>query len=301
MATEIGVHLPRHSAAGVAAAREVLDLFGRVEQSCTRFRPDSPLMRANAGPGRWHRVPPVCFAAVQEAHRAYLRTRGRFDPRVLSDLERLGYVRSLPFAGGGVRTGPPARRTTRRRDPWRPRFRGGPEPQVWLGPDPVDLGGIGKGLALRWAAQDLRRTGRDFLVEAGGDCVCVGLDPGGRPWSVGVEDPAGGDDPLAVLSVSGLACATSSVRVRSWRAGNRPVHHLVDPDTGEPGGHGLAAVTVVGRDPARAEVWSKVLFLAGPAAVAVTARRRGLAALWVTTGGDADLSPALQGHVAWRR
>ena len=41
--------------------------------------------------------------------------------------------------------------------PWRPRFRGGRSPELHLGGQPIDLGGIGKGLALRWAGQRLDR------------------------------------------------------------------------------------------------------------------------------------------------
>ncbi|HET6795500.1 MAG TPA: FAD:protein FMN transferase, partial [Acidimicrobiales bacterium] len=84
----------------VAAAGRALALFGEVEADCTRFRPDSPLMRANRNCHRWWPVPALCHGALAEAHRAYLRTRGRFDPRILTDLVDLGYDRTLPFAQG---------------------------------------------------------------------------------------------------------------------------------------------------------------------------------------------------------
>ena len=89
---------------------------------------------------------------------------------------------------------------------------------------------------------------------------------------------------MAVLGLRDQACATSSIRVRRWTAGGPPVHHLIDPRTGEPGGDGLLSVTVTGPDPAEAEVCSKVLFLAGRQkvrSVAVT----GLRPLWVDTAG----------------
>ena len=49
--------------------------------------------------------------------------------------------------------------------------------------------------------------------------------------------------------------------------GDREVHHLIHPRTGEPGGDGLLAVTVAAPDPAWSEIWSKTLFLAGRAAM----------------------------------
>ena len=76
------------------------------------------------------------------------------------------------------------------------------------------------------------------------------------------------DEEIAIIAVDGGAVCTSSIAVHAWTAANgRPVHHLVDPRTGEPGGAGLVSVTVAGPDPAWAEVWSKTLFLAGAAGI----------------------------------
>lgn len=277
----------------------VLQLFSEVEAECTRFVATSPLMRANASPQQWHRVPQRCFDALVEADRAYQSTAGRFDPRVLSDLVRLGYDRSLPFAAGAPVLAGPRPRRRRPLGPWRPRFRGGSS-EVCLGPHPVDLGGIGKGLAVRWASQMLRPLAPDHLIEAGGDCYCSGRAPGGGPWLVAVEDPSGGEAPVAVLSLSDRACTTSSLRLRRWRLGGEAVHHLVDPRDGSPGGSGLLAVTVVGADPAVAEVWSKVIFLAGYREAPRVAARKGLAALWVGADGSLGISPAMGRYVTWR-
>jgi thiamine biosynthesis lipoprotein len=78
------------------------------------------------------------------------------------------------------------------------------------------------------------------------------------------------------------------------------VHPLVDPRTGRPGESGLVAVTVVGTDPARAEVWSKALLLAGPAEAAALADRHDLAALWIDDRGDITVSPWMEPLVIWR-
>jgi thiamine biosynthesis lipoprotein len=174
-----------------------------------------------------------------------------------------------------------------------------------LGGTPIDLGGIGKGLAARWAAAELDGAGASVLVDAGGDEWLGGPGPDGDGWLVGVEDPFGatadGDEqPILVLALTDVGVATSSVRRRRWRTGDAAVHHLVDPRTGLPGGSGLAQVTVVHPDPAWAEVWSKTLFLTGPDEVAAQAEARGLAAAWVTADGATRTSPALDPSVIWR-
>jgi thiamine biosynthesis lipoprotein len=298
MATPVRFRVVGPGAGADAALARAEAIVHEVHPTCTRFDPTSPLMQANAAGAAWHPVPWTCLEAIAAAGCAHLATAGRFDPRVLTVLTGWGYCSSLPFSAGAVRTeaagGPRPGPTA----PWTPgidRARG----LVRIGAHPVDLGGIGKGLALRWAAAQLRAAGRAALLEAGGDCVLLGAGPDDTGWAVAVEDPAGGADPIAVLSLRDTACATSSVRVRRWRAGDAEVHHLVDPRTALPGGGGLQAVTVVHPDPAWAEVWAKTLFLAGPTAIATQAERHGLAALWTDADGGLDLSPALRPHLQW--
>jgi len=278
---------------------QALAVFTSVQEACTRFDQDSPLMRANARPDEWHSVPLVLLAAVREAHRAYQRTDGRFDPRVFADLVRLGYDRSLPFNNGEVTTH--AAMVPRQSfDPWTPHFRYGRRPELHLGGVPIDLGGIGKSLAVRWASQELQEHFDDFLLDAGGDCYCEGTGPEQDGWRVGVENPFGGELPLAVLAISDKGCATSSTKLRHWRASGHHTHHLIDPSNGRPGGAGLVAVTVVDDDPTRAEVATKYLFLGGADEIAQSARDRHIAALWVGTDGEVATSPALEPSVIWR-
>jgi thiamine biosynthesis lipoprotein len=277
---------------------DALQVFHDVDRTCTRFDPSSDLMRANATGTDWVQVSPYCFDAVTEAYAAYRRTLGRFDPRVLQDLVRLGYDRSLKHAAPSHRDA----RAILPRQPlpeWRPQFRRGTY-ELQVGPVPIDLGGIGKGLAVRWAAQRLTH-GTGYLVEAGGDCVCRGVTAEGSPWRVGVEDPDDPTQPVAVLEVRDAAVATSSVRIRSWQIAGHDVHHLIDPQTGQPGGTGLSAVTVIDADPAAAEVASKTLFLSGRRGVRTSAEHLGLAALWIDDNGVLGWSPALAPSLVWSR
>jgi thiamine biosynthesis lipoprotein len=341
-----------------AAWAAVSDEIEAIEEALSRFRETSDLTLLNraatgALPGATatHAVDGRLVRALVAARRAWRITGGRFDPRVLADLDRLGYRGAEVGTSDGVGEVDPSRR---------------PRPdREWLCADsrsgraavetPVDLGGIGKGLALRWAGHLLERTlaavaggappagaaragaatenpreaRPGFLLEAGGDLVGRGGAPGGGPWLIGIDDPRAGTattEPLAVIAVADGAAATSSVAVHRWRIaldGNgspsssagrsagasagrsvgsspdREIHHLIDPRTGEPGGSGLLAVTVVGPDPAWAEVWSKTLFLAGRSGIADAARSRGLAAWWVDETGALAMTPAARRLTAW--
>ena len=172
---------------------------------------------------------------------------------------------------------------------------------VRIGPHPVDLGGIGKGLAVRLAAKALQNVSEAYFIEAGGDCYLGGQGPEGKGWRVGVENPHGGNDPIAVLQLKNIGCATSSLRVRSWQLADRKVHHIIDPRTGTSAQGGLAAVTVVDSDSARAEIWTKALFVSGRKQIFHLAQKNRLAALWVDTEGRQGYSEFMIPWILWRR
>ncbi|MCL6596864.1 MAG: FAD:protein FMN transferase [Firmicutes bacterium] len=164
---------------------------------------------------------------------------------------------------------------------------------------PLDLGGIGKGLAVRWAARRIGRETGNYLLNGGGDLILDGPGPQGEGWRIGVEDPRDGDSLVAALRLGGRAAVcTSSIARHAWESAGRRVHHLIDPRTGDAAASGLLAVTVVAHDPAWAEVWSKTLFIRGSAAIAQAAGER--AALWVDSGGRLFATAAAERLLFWR-
>ncbi len=319
------------------AARSAWDAISsrieEVEQALSRFRASSAVTTLNrrAGISAPAAVDGDLYRSLAAADRATRITGGAFDPRVLADLERLGYVGAAlesPADGPATviaRTDGPAATTTVVATAPATGSSGTaiPAPRLPVFPDgrwihrdprrravavaaPVDLGGIGKGLALRWALAAARRAvpclGESVggLLEAGGDIVACGPAPQPGPWLVGIESPLADGEELAVIAVDNGAVSTSSISVHAWRAPDgRPVHHLLDPATGEPGGDGLLSVTVAGPDPAWTEVWSKTLFLLGPRAIGARARAAGLAAWWVDGDGRLGMTPGGRMATAW--
>ncbi len=292
-----------------------------LEEVLSRFRPSADLVALNgrAGDPSCTTVHARLYDALAAAERAWRRTSGAFDPRVLGDLERLGYrgadgpgpsgsAQPAGEAGEAGRSAPPAgspatRAATFGDGRWLHRD---PRSRSVAIAAPLDLGGIGKGLALRWAfgalaaalpELDAGRAGA--LLEAGGDLVARGAAPQPGPWLIGIESPLV-DEEIAVVGLDAGAVCTSSIGVHAWTtADGRAVHHLLDPRTGEPGGAGLVSVTVAATDPAWAEVWSKALFLEGSRGIAPRARALGLAAWWIAEDGAMEMTAAARARTAW--
>jgi thiamine biosynthesis lipoprotein len=283
----------REDAAAADAWARVRDEMDAVDAALSRFRVDSELTALNrqAGSGRMVAVSWRLRSMLAAIHRAGRITGGRFDASVLDTLERLG-ERGAPLDAIDEIPADAAPGTPR-------------ASLVTVPARPVDSGGIGKGLALRWAAAAALAAlppGSDFLLDAGGDLVGAGDVPPDRPWQIGIDDPVAPDgaDPVAVLALGSGAVATSSVSVRNWVAPDgRRVHHLVDPMTREPARTGLIAVTVAAPDPAWSEVWSKALFLGGRDAIGPEARARGIAAWWTDDLGRLGMTPDARLRSAW--
>jgi thiamine biosynthesis lipoprotein len=275
--------------------------FAAVDAALSRFRADSELSSLNrlAGSGGVALVSWRLRTMLAAVHRAGRLTGGRFDASVVDVLERMGEHGAAvdsPVAAPSPATGHialVAPRTSR-------------ASLVRIPDRPVDSGGIGKGLALRWAAAaalTVLPQGSGLLLDAGGDIASAG-DPPASGWQIGVDDPLatsnGAPVPIAVYALFRGGVSTSSVAVRNWTSPDgRRVHHLVDPVTREPARTGLIAVSIAGPDPAWNEVWSKALFLGGSESIGEEARRRGLAAWWVDDRGRLGMTPEARVRSPW--
>jgi thiamine biosynthesis lipoprotein len=230
-----------------------------VDRACSRFRPDSELALVQQGsPVEVSDLLADLVAAALEAAR---RTEGDVDPTLGGALAHLGYDRDLPLvpADGAampiqVRPAPGWRRV--RLDGRRLTVPAGVR---------LDLGATAKALtADRCARLVAGALGTGALVELGGDLATAGAGPAGG-WRILVQDQPG--DPACTVAVpSGAAMATSSTNSRTWRRGDRLLHHVLDPRTCQPAPRVWRSVTVVADRCVDANTWTTAALVRGEAA-----------------------------------
>ncbi len=223
-------------------ARRRLD---ELEQSWSRFRPDSELCRLNALAGKPVVVSPPTFELIALAIDAWHATGGAFDPTVLPALVAAGYDRDF----AGVAPDGPSRELPTAPPPGCGRIELDALVRAVTLPPGValDLGGIGKGHAADLVVGELLVLGaRGAMVNVGGDLRVRGDAPDGNAWGIEVEAPTSPDDaPALHLALLEGAVATSSRLRRAWRRGGERRHHVIDPRTGRPATTLWAAVTVI--------------------------------------------------------
>ncbi len=229
----------------------------------SRFRTDSELhglnARAGLGPTK---VSPLLWEALVFATRAFTETRGLFDPTVLESLLALGYDRSFPFPTPLADHDPCVRSAS-----------GFATVELDTANHAVslphgcglDLGGIGKGLAADRVVEGLIARGAvSACVSMGGDLRVAGPGPDrDDAWEIRVEDPRNEANAFTFPLVD-EALAQSSTAFRRWQYGQKSVHHLIDPRTGEPSSSGVDCAVVTARETWRAETLAKAALLAGP-------------------------------------
>jgi FAD:protein FMN transferase len=209
--------------------------LAEVDRTCSRFRDNSELSRANASAGSEVRVGPLLLEALRIALRAARVTDGLVDPTVGRTLRLAGYDRTFRLVAA------------RRGDGFETRFERVPgwtcvgldeERSLLRVPADVelDLGATAKALAAdRGAAAAHEVVGCGVLVGLGGDISIAGAPPGDG-WPVRLADDHGvaldAPGPTVALFAGGLA--SSGTTVRRWRSVDAELHHIIDPRTGRP-------------------------------------------------------------------
>jgi thiamine biosynthesis lipoprotein len=246
----------------LTTARELVDSYlARVDDAANRFRADSEISRLTERSG-WVTLSSTLTHLLERALAVARMTDGDVDPTVGGAVRRLGYDRDLRLLtedGGPVRAviSPVPGYRSLRLDGSRLHKAAGVE---------LDLGATAKAAAADRAASLVHAAlGTGVLVSLGGDIATAGAAPGSG-WQIHVQDRD--QDPWTQVELpAGSAIATSSTVSRQWHRGGRPLHHIVDPRTGQPARPVWRSVTVAAGTCLRANAVTTAALVRGKPAV----------------------------------
>jgi thiamine biosynthesis lipoprotein len=109
----------------------------------------------------------------------------------------------------------------------------------------IGFGGIGKGYAAERAKLIMKGKGVESgIVNASGDMTAWGLQPNGKPWTIGIADPDSKGKAFSSLNITDMAVATSGNYEKYIVVNGRKYSHTINPKTGLPIG-GIKSVTII--------------------------------------------------------
>lgn len=240
------------------------DLVHGLEARWSRFVPKSEVNALNRASGTVTVVSEPTYQLISRAVDGQQLTEGWFNPLMLDQLERHGYDRpwddDRPMAGAestDCELIKPGSCEPIALYPEASAVRLPPETKF-------DPGGIGKGLAIDRTIEAAIALGATTVsVELGGDLRVHGQPWYGPNWRIRVANPFDPDAEVAAFTPSEGAVTTSTTLRRCWRNGARSMHHLLDPQTGEPTATDIVSVTTCSGVAWWAEVAAKAALLSG--------------------------------------
>jgi len=162
----------------------------------------------------------------------------------------------------------------------------------------LDVGAIAKGYAVEQVALALEENGvSGYVLNVGGNVRTVGSKPDGSNWSVGIENPDGGDY-IAYLNVSDMSVVTSGSYQRYYYVDGKPYHHIIQPETLMPAQQGYLSVSVVCKNSGMGDALSTALFcLPKKEGLKLIDSIDGAEAMWVAEDGTKSYSSGWNKYV----
>jgi len=257
----------RDAAHARAAGEAALELIQEFDARYSRFRTDSVLARIHREAGAAAlRVDPQTFQLLARCLELRAATGGAFDVAVGAPMDRLraGLAAQFPGRGGSFELDA-----------------GASSVRLASADTRLDLGGIGKGLALDQAVQLLRELGvRSALLHGGtSSVIAFGLPPQPAnlvaPVCMGEAHEPGYGVSLgpcfdgACVNLAGGALSVSAALAQGQGQG---CAHVLDPRSGRALNHDLRAA-VCADSAADADAWSTALLVLAAARPRVSLRR----------------------------
>lgn len=248
-----------YGADGGEAMNQAVNLIHRYETLFSVTNPDSDVAKINRADGEAVSVSSETWELLERGLAVSESTDGAFDVSIYP------LVKAWGFTTGKYRVPERAEReqALKKVDYRKIRLLPDNRVQIEKGME-LDLGAVAKGYLSQKLMELFRKCGVDSaIVSLGGNVQTMGRKENGEPFVVGITDPADGSGIYGTLTVENRAVVTSGIYQRYFTEGGRQYHHIMDKSTGMPAENGLASVTVVTEDGARADALATALYVMG--------------------------------------
>lgn len=265
----------------------VLDVLNEVDRQMSTYRDDSVLNQVNRSPlGTPVTVPAELFYVLSVGYDIAEMSAGAFDYTVGGLVNLWGFgpegrITSAPnqeqlqerLAQVGyrhVQLDAQAQTVTRHSDVF------------------IDLSGIAKGYGVDVVSEYLHSLGlSNHLVNIGGDILAQGERSPDRPWRIGIEAPNSQQQVVRhILPLRNLAMLGSGDYRNYFEENGVRYSHTINPATGRPIAHRLAAVNVLGENATEADALATVLLVLGEQEGLAFANQHNIAALFIYRDGE---------------
>jgi FAD:protein FMN transferase len=281
------------------------DVLGLIDRAMSGYRDDSEISRFNASRTTdWFAVSPELATIVRAAGEVSEQSGGVFDvtvaplvrawgfgpdgePSVLPDDAQLATLRAaVGYRNLHARLDPPALRKD-------------------IATLTVDLNGIAPGYAVDLLAQ---RFGSlhvaNFMIDIGGEVRARGRNAQGQAWRIAVERPVDAEpEPYAIVQLDDRAVTTSGEYRHYYIRNGHRYSHTIDPRTGRPVEHDLAAVVVMAPTSMETDGWATALNVLGTRDGYALAAQRGMAVMFIERRDarfQTRATPQFESQIVWR-
>lgn len=121
----------------------------------------------------------------------------------------------------------------------------------------LDFSAVAKGYAVDVVSEFLEDRGiEDYMVEIGGEVKCLGRNPEGKAWRIGIEDPTVSFEDRELFATAVIphgSLATSGNYRNYYEKDGKRYAHTISPFTGYPVEHSLLSVSVFTKNCMRAD------------------------------------------------
>lgn len=296
MGTDVSVDIIADSTdtadkAGRAIA-EIKNIFAKNEKIFSRFRDDSELAVLNSNLNKETEVSREMKEVLELCVKFNKLSGGYFDPRVIGNLERIGYDKDFREIGVFVEVGEIGLESFAER--LENNLILDAKKSMVIFQKRMDTTGIAKGYTVDEAARSLLKSGfKNFIVDAGGDMYAAGSDAD-KDWTIGIE---GLEENKFMLKLKDAGIATSGISRKRWTIGGQKFHHLINPKDPEKFSFDIKTVTVIADKTVEADGRAKVLVLMGKEKGLKFANGNNIKALFLDYRGNVYLSEGIKEDV----